>query len=266
MLPHLRKSRIVGCVPREQRLQYLPNSFEHTSIKTDREVYPDFRAVYANKLKLANKPLLIVLNKYCDEWSLGPINYIPLDALRDIFARFSDQYQIVYLREGQGVIDLESLGHSGDHNTPFEFDDDSLLREHPGVLSFQELVRDRRDLSYNEVKLMLFSDCRHFISSQGGGGYLAALMPGNVMLLMHRCGSEVRHSYVHGHYKYAANPSPTLLVASKTRELLDALPIFDGARSQQDIESDSSLSALLQSLDPKRLHDPDHGAALPKEW
>jgi hypothetical protein len=41
---------------------------------------------------------------------------------------------------------------------------------------------------------------------------------------------------------------------------------FDGVRSQQDIESDTSLSALLQLLDPKRLHDPDHGAALPKEW
>jgi hypothetical protein len=246
-------------VPREKRPTYLPNISEKAATPRSQEIFPNYRKRYGGQFGAKfEKPLLVVHNKYCDEWNVGPVNFIPLDILDRIFSELKRSYQIVYFRDGQGSFDLEDLGFSPDHNRPFQFADDVILRRHPEVISFQALAFEQRQHhSYNDLKLIVFSDCHNFISSQGGGSHLCSLFPCSTLLVMHRSGAEIRHAYHDGFYRYASSPPPELFVAKNNKEFLEALGIF---------ANPSAKKYLLNKFDPRRLRDPDHQPGSPAEW
>jgi hypothetical protein len=246
-------------VPAEKRPTYLPNIGEIRAISRPQEIFPNYRKRYGGQFGAKfEKPLLVVNNKYCDEWGVGPVNFIPLDILDRIFSELKRRYQIVYFREGQGSFDIENLGFSPDHNRPFEFGDDVILQRYPEVISFQALTYEQRQHhSYNELKLMVFSDCHNFISSQGGGSHLCALFPSGKLLVMHRSGAETLHTYHEGFYRYASSPPPELFVAKNNKEFLEVLDVFTNPCVKND---------LSNKFDPRRLCDSDHKLGLPAEW
>lgn len=246
-------------VPYAKRPTYLPNIGEMVATSRSQEIFPNYRKRYGGQFGgKFEKPLLVVHNKYCDEWGVGPVNFIPLDILDRIFDELKRGYKIVYFREGQGSFDIEDFGFSPDQNHPFPFDDDVILQRHPEVISFQALAYEQHQHhSYNELKLMVFSDCHNFISSQGGGNYLCALFSGSKLLIMHRSGAETRHAYHEGFYRYASSPPPELFVAKNNNEFLEALDIFTSPYAKND---------LSKKFDPRRLRISDHKLGLPAEW
>jgi hypothetical protein len=256
--------------PRDKRPTYLPNRGELMARKSPFEIFPDYRTVFGGRFGHAfKKPLLVIQNKHCREWAFGPINFIALESLGRLFGSLKDRFQIVYSRDGFGGIATGELGFSADHNDPVAFEDEDLLRRYPEVISFERLVfANAGRLSYNELKLRVFSDCRCFIASQGGGNYLAGILGGGTMVILHRAGYELRDTYAHGFYRYAGMPSPRLLIARNSAELEDAARIFhsDVGSAKDNTARDPDIAQLLEKYSPERTRDPNHVPARPAVW
>jgi hypothetical protein len=253
-----------------QRPSYWPTRAILRSTETKpSELYPDYRKAFGGRFAHRfGKPPLVIQNKFCDEWERGPINFMTLETLDRLFNRFKTKFQIVYFRDGFGLLKLDGLGFSRDHNHPLEFDDEALLQRHPEVISFERMVATEHGrFSYNELKLMVFADCHDFIASQGGGNYLAAVLSDTTMVILHRVGPELRvGTYARGFYRYLAGANSRLLVARSSAELEDAAGIFlAGERNAAETEGPDA-ARLRQRYSSDRAFDPDHVSLTPLVW
>jgi hypothetical protein len=255
-------------VPFEDRPTYWPNWGELSLQPSLFAQFPDYRRVYERRFGSDfDKPILVVHNKHCLEWDIGPVNFMPVDTLDRMFTLLKQKFQIVYFREGFGSIDLGVLGYSADHNIPYPFDDEALLRQHPDVIVFERLAAAGRSrASYNELKLAVFADCKNFISSQGGGAHMIAMFSDSVLVILHRAGFELRGTYVKGFYRFAANPPPVLLVTRSSRELEEAAGIFQYRHDAKDGAILPEAARLVEKFLPERSVDPNHAPTRPTVW
>ena len=166
-------------------------------------------------------------DKYNIEWRGAPANYISLTALDEIFRRLEHAFAIVYIRHGMAGRDP---GYSEDFNLGLPFGDREVLERHPGVRSFDELYRAHvsggGSYDINTFKNVLYSRCRHFISSQGGGAHHIAFFSGSRLAIMHRKGPETEWAYRDGFYTFVSDVPPLLTVCASDDELLASLGLF----------------------------------------
>ncbi|MBV8092060.1 MAG: hypothetical protein JO110_02270 [Acetobacteraceae bacterium] len=210
-----------------QRPDWLPTRDDHRSQRNGFEVFPDYRTRYRNTLFESHKPLLVVHNKFTREWYGPPINFLSLPMLETIAQGLADKFTIIYTRPG---IKSRQEGFSGDQQNDYVLDDLSLVRRISSVLLFEDIVSTMAgDLSYNELKLMLYASSYFHITVQGGNAHLAALFSGSLIGVLHHFGQEIAHSYQHGHFQYAANPRPDYLICRSEDELMLALDVFGGS-------------------------------------
>jgi predicted O-methyltransferase YrrM len=227
----------------DRRASWLPVRNEHDFDghgRSAQHLYPDLREKF-RKLTLlpqvgsAGRPLLIVHNKYNDEWGDGPINYLPIESLRVIFELLGHCFTIVYIRHGNSD---ERLRFVGDHNVAIEFEDRGLLEAYPDVLCFDDLhaahIAQGGVQDINTFKNVLYSRCHHFISSQGGGAHQIALYSGSLLAVLHRRGAEEQWAYRKGYYKFMATIPPNLVICRTEDDLLRALPLFDSSTVIED--------------------------------
>ncbi len=120
-----------------ERPQFTPNVDEHICFKKPLEFYPDFRAVYQNAVFQSDRPLLVIHNKFNNEWDRGPVNYIDLEVLRTLIGELRKYFFIVYIRPG---ISAKPSDFSEDHNSVRDFDDRSVVSSFSDVLIFDDLV------------------------------------------------------------------------------------------------------------------------------
>lgn len=226
-------------VPPQDRPYWLPVKNEHdfdTCQPSPRHLCPDLRARFrAMKLGVEigspTRPLLIIHNKYTNEWGERPINHIPITTLDMIFSVLKHEFTIVYIRHGMTPLDAD---FNQDHNEALPgFDDLGLLRRHPDVLGFDELFAEHRALTgdndLNRFKMMLLARCHRFISCQGGGAHQIALLNGSLFVVLHRRGREEHWAYFPGYYSFLAPVPPLLSVCRNDDELTGALPLFTGS-------------------------------------
>jgi len=205
-----------------QRPLWLPTRDDHASLRSPFEMFPDYRAHYKDGSFETAKPLLIVHNKYSVEWGQRPINYLPPELLWHVFEEIGERFQIVYLRPG--VLGGEPAGYSGDHQLDLAFGDLEVVRHFSDVWLFDELAREIRPRTdYNELKLRLYAHAWFHLTAQGGNAHLAALFSGGMVAILHRFGQEIRHSYRHGHFGYAAQPAPSYLICRTVEEVMEAV-------------------------------------------
>jgi hypothetical protein len=103
----------------------------------------------------------------------------------------------------------------------------SWARRFPDVWLFDELARELRPRAdYNELKLRLYAHAWFHLTAQGDNAHLAALFSGGMVTILHRLGQEIRHSYRHGHFGYAAQPSPTYLICRSVEEVMEATSVL----------------------------------------
>ena len=207
----------------DKRPLWLPNRNDHFPHKSAREIFPDYRQHYATDFGFP-KPILAIHNKYSSGFLIPPLNYFPLDALDELFSRFKQQYQIVFLPSSAGS--LQDRGFSSDHQKDKRIDEASVLRAHPEVINFHDLLM-QHDVSYNEMKLRLYAATRVFFTVQGGNAHLCSLFGGSLVVILHRAGQETKFSYAHGHFQYAANPAPIYLIASGVGGAMEAVGAAD---------------------------------------
>ncbi len=209
------------------RPAWLPTRDDHGHRARAFESFPDYRHRYRDNSFESAKPLLILHNKYSIEWGRGPVNYLPLDLLEQLFSELGDRYQIVYLRPG--ILGLPA-GYSPDHQPDLEFGDLALVRRFPDIWLFDELAAEIRPrASYNELKLRLYASAWCHITVQGGNAHLAALFSGTLLTIFHRLGQEIRQSYRDGHFAYAAQPPPICLICRTPGQVAETIPIFRDA-------------------------------------
>lgn len=216
------------------RAFWLPAKNEHTFDDKQRKpvhIWPDLRAKF-QKLPLtpnvtaAGKPLLIIHNKYCDEWQRGPINFLSIDLLDQIFNRLSKTFTIVYIRHGKS----KKEGFAEDHNTLMDFDDHGLTDKYDDVHGFDDLYKKHIELGgtqdINTFKNVLYSRCYHFMSSQGGGAHQIALYSGSVLSVMHRMGKEELWAYDEGYYGFMATIPPIRAICRDEQDMLRSVDLF----------------------------------------
>jgi hypothetical protein len=223
----------------QNRPDWLPVKNEHnfdTRLASSRHLCPDLRARF-RAMKLSSeigseaRPLLIIHNKYSNEWGEGPVNHIPIATLDLIFRMLKHEFTIVYIRHG--MVPPEG-GFVEDHNETLpDFDDRGLLQRHPEVLGFDELFANHRAATgvddLNRFKAMLLARCHRFISSQGGGAHQIALLSGSLFVVLHRRGSEEQWAYFPGYYSFLAPVPPLLAICRNDDELIRAIPLFIGS-------------------------------------
>lgn len=211
-------------LPVEQRTW--PNNSSYTSTRQDWHRIPDYRARYAGEGITFARPLLFIQNKFCVEWGEGPINYLPLKALEQLFALADERFDVVYSRPRalEGRVD-----YAGDDNSDCDYPDLVVARRFPSVLVLEDHVA-ANGLDYNLTKLQIAAKAHLFVAVQGGGAHLLACFGQSLLLLLHRVGDEYPHCYATGPYTYLADPPPLLLVARDTAPLMRGIELVADAR------------------------------------
>ncbi len=247
----------------ERRPAWMPTRDDHASVRSAFELFPDYRAHYQGGLFRGGRELLIVHNKFTPEWDRPPVNFLPLDLLADIFAALSERFQIVYLRPGlRGT----PPGYSRDHQPDLAYGDFELLGRSPSVEVFDDIAEALSGtMPYNEAKLRLYAEARFYITVQGGNAHLLSMFSGGLTAIYHRAGQELRHSYAHGHFSYAATPSPCWLICQNRNQLARCIPLL---RDAEMIDGYPQVSpghrTLLRELSPARLTSTDRVVVPPE--
>jgi hypothetical protein len=219
-----------------QRPEWLPNRDDHRSIRQADEWFPDYRSIYCTEFGF-DKPILLIHNKYSAEWGGAPVNFIPTEVLNSLLTMLEDEYQVIYFPIQMAKIPINDFAE--DHQETQFLDDLPILAAHPKVVNFTDILTSRPQESYNEVKLRLFASAYHYLIVQGGNVHLSSLFSGNVTVVLHVAGSETAHSYAKGHFQYASNPRPKLLICRRLSELTTASGVL---RCSKVVENQAHIS------------------------
>jgi hypothetical protein len=225
--------------------RFWPSNRTETALAAPWHVYPDYRTFYGKRGRRFDRPILFVQNKFSVEWQSGPINYLPLNVLEHFLPLAIKRFHVIYSRPGAK---LDGLGYSHDRNQSCDYPDLQVVRSVPGVELFEEMCL-RDDLDYNATKLEILAKAHHFISVQGGGAHLMAYFNNSALLVFHRRGPEYPDAYRRGPYKYLSNPSPLLLIARNTQQLLSGLDvIFSTEADSQGIRVHPNMVEIVEAL------------------
>jgi hypothetical protein len=196
-------------IPQAER--WWPNSNEHHRVPTSGELYPSFER------SLKGAEVLFIQNKFCIEWDEGPINFLSIDLLHQIFEKTKGRFNVVYSR--QGILSNDSaLGISIDHNKELNFDDLELCEKYPHVMVLEK--RRFGDLRpYNSRKLHWINKAFLLAGVQGGSNYPWAYLKKDALIL-HKRGRETEFSYENGFYRYLSNPPLALKVVNNDEMFL----------------------------------------------
>jgi len=74
----------------------VPNKTPHVKeLDYTKYVPPPYKEIYTNNYFVYDKPLLIIHNKFNEEWGKPPINYINKETLEEIFDFCSTKYTVI---------------------------------------------------------------------------------------------------------------------------------------------------------------------------
>ncbi|HEU5079354.1 MAG TPA: hypothetical protein VFT72_09075 [Opitutaceae bacterium] len=166
----------------------VPNSEDHNfNYNFHRWARVPLKETYQNRLRFAfEKPLVVISNKYNDEWGKGPINFLSPEFLEKLIRTLSSRYSVVYNRPSSQMI-------ASDHNDVQDWDEKRSLRQnHPALHFAEDLFAAHKSEcpSFNEFQLSLYAQCTRFISVQGGNSVLASYF-GGTNLIFQRQGQEI---------------------------------------------------------------------------
>jgi hypothetical protein len=199
-----------------------PSNISYLATKQRWHVVSDYRSYYRDRGRTFAKPVLFIQNKFTVEWGMGPINYLPLKALKALFGLSVDRFHVVYSRPRENII---GAGYTPDiNNVHCEYPDIALAREYENVEILEETTL-REGSDYNATKLEIAAKAHVFVASQGGGAHVLACFGNSLLLVLHREGAEYPDAYASGPYKYLSDPPPLLIVARDNEQLLKGTKI-----------------------------------------
>ena len=144
-------------------------------LDTTKWIAPPYKSTYRNETFRWPKKLCIICNKYTDEPSVRfarVVNFLPIEVLINLLELLTPRYQVVYLRPRPEDI-------VGDHQAIRDLDEFEVIRARfPDVLTIQQLHTAHPQLSFNELQMRLFANCKNFVSVLGGSAFLASYFGG----------------------------------------------------------------------------------------
>ena len=165
------------------------------------------------------KPLVIIHNKYAQEWAEPPVNFIDIPTLVELAGLLKPNYTVVYIRPSSIQTEhTQANGYSEDFNELLQFNDhEELRKQHPEVLFFHDLMKRFHEHDYNRLQLMLHASCERFISVQGGNSVIASYFAGTNVIYAVR-GHEVEHDmeYNELYPRLAVDPKHSVIHCVKT--------------------------------------------------
>ena len=139
---------------------------------------PPYKEVYKNKTFVYKKPIMVINNKYTEEWGKDPVNFIPEHFLAYIVKKFKKKYQIIYIRpDGNGK------RYGNDYNVFFDFKDQERNAMGNDVIYFDDICAEYSEKSYNELQLMVHANSDRFVSALGGNSTLCSYFGGKNLVV-----------------------------------------------------------------------------------
>lgn len=169
-----------------------------------------FAAHYSNEIFRYDKPILVIANRYNMEWNGPPISFMSIAQLDEIIKLLKNKYQIIYNRPRPAQI-------TEDNSIIYDLNEYDWLREkHADVLLFEDLYQKHQHevTNFNHLQLMVYANCKHFISTHGGTGTLASYF-GGINILLSKRGEE---HYFHCFEKLLPQLSGAKVIHVKTDE------------------------------------------------
>lgn len=152
----------------------IPNMAHSNSFSYKKWAKVPLQQFYKNKVFVFEKPILIIANKYNIEWDNDPVNFFDIPMLDKIIKGYKHKYQIIYNRPlpTNIVLDNSEILDLGEHSW--------LKANHPEVISMNDLFTKHLNEvnNFNHLQLMVYANCKHFISVHGGSGALASYFGG----------------------------------------------------------------------------------------
>jgi len=124
--------------------------------------------------KTNDKDIIVINNKYNEEWLSPPVNYLSLDFISKFISLFSDKYQIYYIRyngEGEGYYDDAPTYEFNDYCCTIWGD----------VITIYDFMK-KYDIGYNEAQLIIMSQAKHIVTVNGGNAVLSSYFGEDVMI------------------------------------------------------------------------------------
>ncbi|UYP47984.1 hypothetical protein NEF87_004269 [Candidatus Lokiarchaeum ossiferum] len=168
------------------------------SINTSKWCPPPYKKIYRNSKFLWGKPICVICNKFTEEWGGKPINFLSIEILKEIFDLLKSKYQIIYNRPlSKNIV--------ADDQKEISFPDMQLIEEkYPDIQTIQDLAINNEDLSFNVLQMMLYANCDHFISVQGGSSVFSSFFGGKNIIFAKE-GGELRHNSFKWYNKFSGS-------------------------------------------------------------
>jgi hypothetical protein len=158
-------------------------------------VAPSFKSFYRRDNIELDKPLVIISNKHAKEWWVDrPVNYIPIDILREVLEHLTPNYNGVYSRfQDKRLVDSQE--HLDSNTLREGYKDKEMIRnEFPSVVLFDELSQGLPPDSVNLLLFSLNSMSDNFLSVQGGNSVVASFF-GERNIILAVFGGETPQKY-----------------------------------------------------------------------
>jgi len=131
---------------------------------------------------LGGKPLVVILNKYTQEWKKEPVNFIDTETLRKILTRLTPDYTVLYKRNTPSSLRDEK--HIAGSDFGHKLGEKEMIRkEFPDVLMFEDFsdaLKDPND--FNLLQFGFMSMSKNFIVVQGGTAVMGSYFGGNTFI------------------------------------------------------------------------------------
>ena len=140
---------------------------------------------------LTEKPLVIIQNKYNEEWNGSPVNFFSLETLNEMLDYLIPKYTVLYKRHTAAklgdstiIFDLREKGH--------------IRKNYPSVVLYEDLadsLNDPDDQNLLQFGLMALSE--RFLTVRGGTAVISAYFGGSTVIFIKK-GQELTE----GDYNY----------------------------------------------------------------
>ena len=156
--------------------------------KVWKEWTPPKYSEYYGKLSplKSEKPIIVINNKYNPEWGQQiPFNFLPLDCLKDFCEKFSDKYEILYIRyEGKGHSFENGYWDDVPSYTKEEYGDYELIKEF-GIKTIYDFMNEYDEKDFNIAQMMMMSKAKHILCTAGGNAVLSSYFGEDVVIYGH---------------------------------------------------------------------------------
>jgi hypothetical protein len=163
----------------------VPNMTHSSSFSYIKWARVPLREHYKNDILIFEKPILVIANKFNIEWGNDPLNFFGIHDLDKIMSLYKHKYQIIYNRPlaTRIVSDRSAILNLGEI--------DWIKSNHPEVTIMDDLYIKHKSIvnNFNHFQLMVYANCKNFVSVHGGTAALASYF-GGINIILSKKGLE----------------------------------------------------------------------------